>query len=73
MPTIFHFSSSIFSTKYPLLTPQTTTFPGVDFGKHFYYYKEHLTSNKIASYKSETIIYLRFSIFQRFFLLKYQF
>ena len=69
MHKIFH--HRFFSTKYPLLTPQITTFPGVDFGKHFLLFerafRKLLNSNEIALYKAENIIYLRFSILQRFF------
>ena len=54
------------SFKYELLPKKITTFHEVDFGKHFLVerlYLKILNDNKIAMYKKETIMYLRFSVF----------
>ena len=55
-----------FFIKIPTFTPKIITFHEVDFGKHFSVervYLKVLNNNKMAMYKEETIMYLRFPIF----------
>ena len=72
---IFH--HRFFWTKYPLLTPQITTFPGVDFGKQFNYSKEHPLSFwiviKLHFIRQKLLHIWDFPFFSDFYLLENQF
>ena len=67
----FSIFQRFFFIKIPIFTPKITTFHGFDFGKQFLVkrlYRKLPNNNKIAMYKEETTMYLRFSSFKRFFI-----